>query len=198
MEKIALLVWRDPEFRRKWLIGGVLAYIPILNLLLLGYYLRYLERLRRGAGVTLPDWRDPRGLVVDSVRALVPWLVYAKLPVLLAFLLSMALAGIFRWMGLGLFAWTLALAPLTVVAFIAPAAFCFALFAVVEEGSLHVLLDWTRVLSPLLRHGSRLIVPLLAFWGLLAVGWPLLGFAFFLGFGPLAATLCAVYLSHEA
>ncbi|MFP6900469.1 MAG: hypothetical protein VCA36_05975, partial [Opitutales bacterium] len=43
-----------------------------------------------------------------------------------------------------------------------------------------------------------LIVPSLAFWGLMALAWPVYGFAFFVGFWVLIAYSTALFLSLKS
>ncbi|MDP0500260.1 MAG: DUF4013 domain-containing protein [Verrucomicrobiota bacterium JB022] len=186
LESLSQSILRDRELRGKWLLGGLLLSLPLLNLLVLGYWLRYLRRQAVGRGPMLPAWQGWEELLVDSVRMLGIKLAFGVLPVLVGGLLSLLLAGLFHLLMLDLLAWTIAWVPAMAALAISPVLFLAAAYAFVRTGDdWRVLLQTHVILGLVQRSVPKLIAPTLAFWGLAALGWPLLGFLIFLGFSIL-------------
>jgi hypothetical protein len=193
IEDLGRRIWEDSEFRSKWLIGGLISSIPIVNILALGYFLRYARQLRAGGGLQLPAWDRWDELLLDSVRMLVLKLVFLGIPFFVGWTLSWVLQSIFwGFMGLGFFPVSLLFVPLGAAVGLL---FWMAALARYLPGQ-----DWSRVFDlPViwrvsLRLAPQLALPILTFIGLVTVGAPLVGFAFFLGFGPLVAYSTAAYL----
>ncbi|MDV7393831.1 DUF4013 domain-containing protein, partial [Arthrospira platensis SPKY1] len=129
METVARRFFADPKWGVKWIVGGVLWLLPLFNIILLGYWLRQVratekESLPAGA---IPDWDEPAALLRDSLRALVIYLVYFLLPILLAAALFAVLFGFFSLIQLKLLAWSVAFLPFIPVLALCPALFIAAL-----------------------------------------------------------------------
>jgi hypothetical protein len=191
-EKVTWRIWQSEGMGRCLLIGGLLFYVPLINLLLLGYYGQWAKRLILGQGMELPEWSDGRGLLGELGRVIIPALVWLALPLLLAGLLCWGLAGLLDFLYLGFFARTLAWVPVALVAVLAPPAMVLALIRLYRRDSLRDSLDVPGVLHLTIRHLKGCLFPLFQFYGLLAVGWPVIGFAAFLGVLPLLAQLILV------
>jgi hypothetical protein len=192
-QKLTWRIWESPGMGKALLIGGLLAYVPLINLLLIGYYGRWAKRLIRGEGMELPQWQDGRALLEELGKVIIPWLVWLFVPFLIAGLLSWAISGLFHFMYLGFFASTLAWIPLAVVAMAAPPAMVLALVRLYRRDSLSDSLDVAGILQQVTRRFRACLFPLLQFYGMLAIGWPLIGFAGFAATLPLIAQLVLVF-----
>lgn len=194
VETICTRQWNDPEFRKKWLVGGLIASIPVVNLLFAGYVLRYMRDLRAGRDLALPQWDDWGDLLLDGLRLVGLKLIYLAVPVVVGAFLSWVLSGLFAFFGMPLFASTLALLPVTVAILGGWLLWMAGIQQWLKREDWTDLLDWQKTFRLAIRMAPALIYPGLAFWGLLVLGWPLLGFIIFLGFMPAVAYATAVYL----
>ena len=197
MEKITWRIWESEGFGKALLIGGVLFYIPVINFVLLGFYGCWFRQLLARRGLQLPEWRDGQSIFDELRRTIVPFAVWVLLPLLLAGLLVWAIASLLGLLGLGLFAHTVAWLPLALVALLSPCAFCVSLMRLYRGKGLRHALDIGQVLQQVFHNLKGALFPLFQFYGILLVGWPLLGFAAFLGTMPLLAQLVLVYGHHE-
>jgi len=196
LETICRSILDDDGFGKKVLIGGVLFYLPVLNLLLLGYFYRYARSIREDSELRLPEWNRWQDMVVESLRMLVIVLVFVVAPVLVAVLLAWLAQVFFGALQLDVFAATLGLIPLSLAALLVPPLALAALSRHQVYGDFNCLLKWERIVRAALRIGPAQLVVLLVFWGLMLVGWPLLGFSFFLGFGLLVAYYTAQFMAN--
>ncbi|NBD37386.1 MAG: DUF4013 domain-containing protein [Verrucomicrobia bacterium] len=197
-EKISWGIWRQEGFGRALLIGGLLSYIPVLNLLVWGYFADWAGRLQRREGPQLPEWKDGRRIVQELVRILPLFLLWVLAPLLLGGLLTLLLIGLFDVLQLDFFAYSLGLAPMAVVAAFVPPAFVVALLRMNRTGQLRDGLTPAEIVREVLGKAPEVFFPLIQFYGILALGWPLFGFAFFLGALPLIAQMVLVYGNADA
>ena len=193
MQKLTLEIWRKQDMGKALLIGGLLAYVPVLNLLLLGYYGRWVRQLVLNKGMDLPEWKDGRLLLEELLRVLVPMIVWGFCPMFLALLLFWALSGFLYFLHLGFFAMTVALLPLTIVCLLCPPAITVALIRLYKTGQIQATLDILAILQTVTRNLQRAFFPIFQYYGILALGWPLIGFASFLATLPLLAQLILIY-----
>lgn len=198
MEKVTWRIWQSRGMGRALLIGGLLFYVPIINLLLLGYFGVWARRLVLKEGMELPEWAEGRRILEELGRVILPAIVWILVPWALGALLSWAFAGLFNFLYLGFFAATVAWIPLAIVALVVPPAFVVALIRLYRRDSIRDSLDLPVVLQAALRRMRDCLFPLLQFYGLIAIGWPLLGFAVFLGVLPLIAQLILVLRGADA
>lgn len=192
-EELTWKIWESEGMGRALLIGGLIAYIPLVNLLLLGYYGRWVSRLVRQEGMALPEWSEGRHLLEELARVILPALVWIFLPVMLAGLLSWSLFGIFDFLHLGFFGPTLSLLPLALVAVLSPPAMTLALLRLYRTDAVRESLEVARILREVIRRLRSCLFPLFQFYGILALGWPLAGFAGFLATLPLLAQLVLIF-----
>ena len=194
LESLSRTILSDRDIRSKWLLGGLLLSLPFVNLLVFGYWLVYARRLLDRRSPQLPPWMHWEQILVDTLRMLGLYLAYALLPVLVCGAVSGLLAALFHLLWLDLLAWTVAWIPLMVAVALAPLTFLAATFAFVSTGG-----DWKVLLQPLdilslIQPGwGQLVIPLLAFWGVAALGWPVAGFLIFLGFSILIPYAFSVF-----
>jgi hypothetical protein len=193
MQKLTWEIWRKPDIGKTLLIGGLLAYVPVLNLLLMGYYGRWVRQLVLNKGMDLPEWKDGRLLLKELIRVLVPIIVWGFCPMVLAFLLFWAIAGFLNFLHLGFFAMTIALLPVTLVCLLCPPAITVALIRLYKTGQVQQCLDIAGILQTVFRNLQKALFPVFQYYGILALGWPLIGFASFLATLPLLAQLILVY-----
>ncbi len=192
-EELTWKIWETEGMGRALLIGGIIAYIPLVNLLLLGYYGRWVSRLVRQEGMALPEWSEGRPLLEELVRVILPALVWLLFPLLIAGLLSWSLFGIFEFLHLGFFAPTLSMLPIALVAVLSPPAMVLSLVRLYRTDAIRESLDVPRIFREVIRRLRSCLFPLFQFYGILALGWPLAGFAGFLAALPLLAQLVLVF-----
>lgn len=193
VETVCLRIWSEPRFRSKWLIGGILATIPLINILVAGYFLGYARRLHRGGRLTLPEWTSWRELLIDGLRMLVLKLVYAGIPALAGGFVSWIFWAFFSAIRMEFLALTVAMAPLMFGLGIGIPLWMVAIQQYTVSDDFQSLMDWRKTLRILVRLLPEILLPTIALWGVFALGWPLLGFCFFLGFAPYLAYFSAVY-----
>ncbi len=158
----------------KILVGGLFSFIPGVNLLAFGYLYRFSAQLRRSGQLTLPDWADWPGLLLDGIKCAVAWLAYCLLPLAVAFLFSALLSA-------------LGLAPigylLIAVVFAASAVlFSAALYRLQGRSEFRDLLDVVLICRMAYLEWPRFVLPALVFLGIVALGLPLYGLAMFTAF----------------
>jgi hypothetical protein len=193
VETICRRQWEDPDFRRKWLIGGVIATIPLVNLLFAGWMLRYARSLRQGGSLALPDWEQWDQLLFDGLRMTALKVIFLGVPVLVMCGISWVLQYFFSLLALDFFARTIAWAPVTFGVLVGIVLWMSAVHVFLKREEWRDLLDLSKVLRAATRSVVDLIFPTCALLGLLAVGWPFLGFAFLLGLMPFVAYSTAVF-----
>lgn len=192
LQKVTWRIWESDGIGRSLLIGGLLFYVPLVNLLLLGYYGCWARRLIQREGMALPEWSDGRKILEELGRVILPALVWVFLPFVLASVLVWAFASLFHLLYLDIFSATIAWLPIAVVAVLSPPCLTAALIRLYQDESLRDSLDLPVVLQTAISHLRRCLFPLFQFYGILAIGWPLLGFAAFLATLPLLAQLILV------
>lgn len=193
MEKISWRIWESAGLGRALLIGGLLFYVPVINFLLIGYYGCWARKLILQEGLDLPEWRDGRSIVAELGRVIGPFAAWVILPVILASMLVWAMMGLLEIMHLAFFANTLAWLPMVLVALLSPPALVVSLIRLYTGHTLRESLDVPEVMREVVRHLRQCLFPLLQYYGILVLGWPLLGFAAFLATLPLLAQLILVF-----
>ncbi len=193
MEKVTWRVWESEGMGKALLVGGLLFYIPVVNLLLLGYFSCWLRQLTLNKGMSLPEWRDGRAIVNELGRAIVPFLVWVCVPFLLALLLVWAMVGLLDLMRLGIFSATLVWMPVALVAILSPVAFMVSIMRLYRTNYLKEALDVHEVIRESVPRIKGCLFPLIQFYGIILLGWPLVGFAVFAAMMPLLAQLVLVF-----
>ena len=179
----------------KVLWGGLLSFIPFLNLFSLGYLLEYAIRLRQSRQWELPEWRDMEipSLLSNGVRMLLIFLAYGGIPILVGWMasqlvdfLSFGLLGIVSYF------------PLALSAFFCPFLVLASIHAYLRDGLFSDCWDVRAVLLSARATWSNLIIPVIAFWGIILLALPLYGLAFFVGTWVLLAYSSALLFSKPA
>jgi hypothetical protein len=191
-EDIGKRIFADRRWLPNALIGGLLSFVPLLNIFALGYLYRYFAQIHRGEGFGWPEWAEWEGLFMDGLYFLAVLALYGLVPVLV----PLGAADMLNQMGLGFLrqAVLILTAPLMFGAPLWVAAMLYAFqprrrWAVLGRPTLAWLM--TRAAWP------QMAVPSLAFWGLMLLGWPVYGFAFFLGPLVLGAYYTRLFLEIE-
>ncbi len=163
-----------PGFWLKLLIGGLLSFIPVVNVFAFGYLSRVSRAVRKTGQPVLPDWNDWVEMFMDGLRFAVVWLGYWLLPILLGMLLTWLMTLI----GLG----ALANVAFWIIVLLATVLFSSALYRYNMRREFKDLLDVMLILRMSRMELPRLIVPTLVFLGVLILLLPFYGFALFSGF----------------
>ncbi|MEO0508688.1 MAG: DUF4013 domain-containing protein [Verrucomicrobiota bacterium] len=188
-EEVFARVLKLPSFWIKVLIGGLLSFVPILNFFAFGYLFRFSRGVRQTGGLAMPEWEAWNMLFMDGLKFAVVWLAYWLLPLLLA-LAASVLVG---FLGLGAFSYLI----FSLAFLLSPILFSSALYRYNMRTDLKDLLDVALIVRMTYVEFPRLIIPALAFVGILAVGGALYGFALFFGFLMLIAFTSLTYRSIE-
>lgn len=173
-EEVFTRLIKLPGFWTKILIGGLLSFVPIVNLFAFGYLYRLSRAVRKTGEPVLPAWQDWQGLFMDGLRFAVVWLAYWLLPIMLAAAVSWVMALVF----LG----ALANAFFLAVVMLSTVLFCAALYRYNMRKDLNDLLDIALILRMTWMELPRMIIPALVFLGLLVLLLPFYGIALFAGF----------------
>jgi hypothetical protein len=174
IEEVAGLLVSQKEFSRKVLIGGLLSFIPIINIWAFGYLYRFSYNVRRGEPFNLPEWENWRDLFYDGLRFVVVLLSYWVLPLFIVYLASSMIKAIGP-VAVSYLLFTLSFA-------ISPILFSSALFRYQSRTDLKALLDIVPIFQMTYARIPCFIMPMLLFIGIFAIILPLYGVAFFLGF----------------
>jgi hypothetical protein len=188
-DDIGKRIFADRRWLPNFLIGGVLSFLPIFNIFALGYLYRYFGQVHRGDGFGWPEWTDWKGLFMDGLELLAVLALYALLPVLVVLGMVKVLSLVFGYVAYVLLTPLLLVVPLWVVAM---------LYVFQPRRRWRVLarpvLAWLMTRAA----GVEMVVPALAFWGLMTLGLPVFGFAFFLGFLVLGTYYTRLFLEIES
>ncbi|MGJ8652946.1 MAG: DUF4013 domain-containing protein [Opitutaceae bacterium] len=179
----------QPRLGLKVLIGGLLSFVPGLNIFAFGYLYRFSNQARRTGQIRLLEWSDWHGLFVDGLRFAVAWLAYWLLPILLALALSTALSQV----GLGAISYLV----LSVVFLLSPIVFSSALYRLQMNDDFKDLLDVALILRMCYAKFFTFLVPAFVFMGIFALSMSLYGFAIFFGFLMLTAYTSIYYRALE-
>ena len=165
---------RLPEFGVKFLIGGLLSFVPIVNIFAFGYLYRLSRAVRKSGQPALPAWNDWSGLFLDGLRFAVVWLVFWLLPILLASLVAWLMPFIYLGVLTSIFFLTSVL--------LSTLLFSSALYRYNMRRNFKDLLDLLLIFRMTGMEMPRLILPGFVFLGFLVLLQPFYGFAIFGGF----------------
>ena len=188
-EEVFMRLIRQPGFGLKLLIGGLLSFVPIVNIFAFGYLYRFSRRIRKTGQVELPEWSDWQALFFDGLRFAVVWLSYWLLPILIISLLS----GVLGSIGLGAIAYLV----ISITFLVSPILFSSALYRLQMRSDFKDLLDVPLIVRMTYVELPRFIIPAFVFVGVFALFAPLYGFAVFFGFLMLITYTGLCYRSLE-
>lgn len=175
IETISERIFREEDAWKKLLIGGALV-LSILGIpVAFGYLFAYAFNLQKRADAPLPTWENWRRMFFVGWHALAVFLLWLGAPVIAAWILTILFglaSTVFLavgWLAIGL-AYVIGLTM-----------FAAALIHYQREQDFRALIDVERIFLPIERHWKTLILPGVAWYGLMMIGRPLLPFTFFLG-----------------
>ena len=161
----------DPEGT----VGRLLSFVPVLNVLALGYLIEYAQRLRR---LTV-NFRN------GEIRIFRPFSSKAFGHLLFFYLILefpcwVLLSKIFDFFTFGLLG-IVSYFPIAISGFIGPFLFLSAIHAYLRDGIFSDVWQIRSVLKNAQKLWPRLAIPVIAFWGIFLLAIPLYGISFFLG-----------------
>ena len=178
-----------PGFELKFLIGGLLSFVPIVNIFAFGYLYRLSRAVRKSGQPILPAWNDWPGLFIDGMRFTVVWLVYWLLPISLASLIALLMPFVYLGVLTSIFFLTSVL--------LSTVLFCSALYRYNMRRNFKDLLDLLLIIKMTGMEMPRLILPGFVFLGFLVLLQPFYGFSIFGGFLLLITHTSLRYRSIE-
>jgi len=168
---------KDPGWPRKLLIGSLIGFIPVVNILCLGYLYRYVSQIRRTADCKLPEWNRWERLALNGLKTLAIVFLFAVVPWLAAWVLALLLLAVSLGL-LGIIAWT----PVALVLLAAPALTVSALYLYQGSGGNWESLFKLQLIARMAwAHALPLAIPTLLLIGFCTLTAPLWGLAFFAG-----------------
>jgi hypothetical protein len=173
-EEVANRLIKLPGLGVNFLIGGLLSFVPIVNVFAFGYLYRLSRAVRKSGQPALPAWNDWSGLFLDGLRFAVIWLVFWFLPILLASLIAWVMPFIYLGALTGIFFLTSVL--------LSTLLFSSALYRYNTRRNFKDLLDLMLIFRMTRMELPRLILPGFVFLGFLVLLQPFYGFAIFGGF----------------
>ena len=178
-----------PGFGLKFLIGGLLSFVPIVNIFAFGYLYRLSRAVRKSGQPVLPAWYDWSGLFLDGLRFTVVWLVYWLLPISLASLIALLMPFVYLGALSSIFFLTSVL--------LSTVLFSSALYRYNMQKNFKDLLDLLLIIRMTSMEMPRLILPGFVFLGFLVLLQPFYGFSIFGGFLLLITHTSLRYRSIE-
>jgi len=178
-----------PGFWGKLLIGGLLSFVPIVNIFAFGYLYRVSRSVRKLGEPVLPAWGDWSNLFMDGLRFAVVWLAYWLLPLVIA----AGLAWLMALIGLGALSNLFFLSVLLISSVL----FSSALYRYNMRKDFKDLLDVALIARMTWMEFPRLLIPAFVFLGIFAFLLPFYGFALFAGFLLLITYMSLRYRSLE-
>lgn len=173
----------------QWLIGGLLSFVPIVNVFAFGYLYRMSRAVRTSGHPVLPPWVDWSGLFMDGLRFGAVWLLYWLLPLMLAAGITWLLA----LMGLGALSNVFYLTAILM----SNVLFVSALYRYNTRKDFNDLLNVGLIVRMTWMELPRLVIPSFVVLGAMVWLLPLYGFSFFGGFLILITYTSLRYRSIE-
>lgn len=182
----------DYHWKKKLLIGAVLSFIPIVNFFALGYLSEYARQILKDKdNLSLPEWERPVTLFISGFWFFLIILVYGGGILFIAFLIGLFISIL----SFGLLSW-LAFFPITIAALLAPSLVILGLI------NLHLIKSTKEIFKGLAQHFNvilsswkYLLIPNLAFLGVVTIGAPVYGISYFLGFIILIPYTISVFIN---
>lgn len=177
-DAVCVKIFEGPEWPKRLLIGGLLSFLPILNIFALGLLYRFGRQVVKTGHLGIPAFKGMAQLFKEGLWMLLIAFFYMGVPVAVLCLASQIL----NILSFGLLGRLIVWLPVSIGLALAPPLFVSALYSFLQNHDWKTLLDWKTILSRLLLHRRALMVPTLASIGVLTVGLPAYGIAIFAGF----------------
>jgi hypothetical protein len=172
LEQVSKRVFSDSSWFLKSAFGTFLLIVPIAHFWAFGYMYRVALMGRLGNRGPLPDWEDWRGLFIDGFRFFAIVVIWAVIPILLAWLASLPLS---RFLG------PLSYMPMAPVLLLAAPLVAASTYRYQRREEFRDALRFDILFKMVVSARERLVVPTLAYIGLLFVLSPIFPYALFTG-----------------
>ena len=86
-------MFEDQDWIKKILIGGVLLFIPIVNFVVIGYFIEALRNTAEGRELPLPEWDDFGGKFMKGLMAFIASFLY-MLPIIFVMAVILGLTAV--------------------------------------------------------------------------------------------------------
>ncbi len=177
-QKIFEKIQHDPQWLQKILIGGLLMFVPIVNLFALGYLYRYAKSILKSGRFQLPNWEEWAKLFLEGLIFIGVLFLYTLVPILAGWAIYLFIAKI----TMGYLGW-FPFFPVSLALVLGPSLTLVGLFSIMEGAKADSLfLKVGKYFKKIFKFWKLLLIGNLAFLGLQFVGFPLYGLAFFIGF----------------
>lgn len=177
INKIIEKIKEDPEYVQKILIGGLLMFIPVVNIFVWGYIYRYARQIKTKGRIELPTWDQWGKLFINGLIFLGVALIFGAIPVLIGWYLSKAI----NLITIGFLLW-LPYIPLSIAVLVAPSLVLISLFSILKgDGFQGPFSKLGANIKTLRKHWKPLILGNITYIGFCIIGLPLYGFAHFIG-----------------
>jgi len=181
LEQVSRRVFSDPSWFVKTVVGMLAMFFPLPLVFGAGYVYRVALQGRMGQPIVLPDWDDWRGLFVDGVRFLALIFLLAFIPILAGWLVSVPVRLILHWLpGYWLFQAFLYL-PMVPGLLLAIPLTAAGLYRFQRRESFRDAVRPALLLRMVVASKGRLVIPTLAYVGVMVVLFPVLPYAMFTG-----------------
>lgn len=181
-EEIFDEITKDKRWTQKALIGGLMAFLPLIHIFAFGFLFRFAKSTLATRAIKLPewDWNDWKEILKDGLIFHIPLIVYGVLPIILGFLFS----RLIEEASFHLLSWvTIEYVPLSLGILLAPGLFVAALCPFLKDrNDFRSLLNVKSYLKTVLSNWKKILIPTLVLTAVLIIGSPLYGFSIFLGF----------------
>ncbi len=159
------------RFLPKVLIMAALFFSILGIPLVLGYIARYISQVKDKREYTLPQWEGWITLLVESIELIIIILLYNVIPIILVHWLTSLTAPLF-----GVLEFVMWL-PYSVLLLVCPILSVCAYYVYLEKRTLAALFYLQDIWKILQLHSISMLLPTIAFWGFIYLGFPLFGFS---------------------
>lgn len=190
--------FKEPQFLFKFLCGGLLSYIPIINFVIFGYFWKLAQDVKQSKAPSLPNFTDWGKLFIEGCYLLLISIFFVGAPLTVGWLLTELLYGIS-----GGYLGPFAEIPRSLAIFVSPMMWAIGIYLFLGKPDWSIFfnfrnVDMQKIKRLVLKSWKSLVVPSLAFLALLVLPpWPFFGFAFFLGGGIFLTHALLVFTSLD-
>lgn len=184
-EEVFKHLLRLPNFWTKMLIGGLLAFIPVVNFLSFGFLYRWCVNIQDGGSMSMPEWGDWKNLFIDGIRFAIVWLCFWLVPMLIA----LGVGSFLGFIGLAALGYLLVSSMFV----ISPMLLGAAIFRFNTDKDFKALLDISVIVRMAYHICPNMIIPAFFFFGVFALNPAFYGFTMFFGFFLILTHTSLVY-----
>ncbi len=180
MNSISKQILRAPQFFPKLVVASLLIYSLVGIPIFVGYLARFLQQFWDRKEPALPQWNDWLALVIECWELLVVLLAYAVIPMALSVMIA---SWIDQWFGSVAWIplWTIPWIPVMAICFASPILVSLAYIQYLKNGNFESILNFKNIYQDFLRSKEELFTLTFMLWGVLVIGFPLIGFTIAIG-----------------